>query len=116
MLVQHEKNKIPLEPPRALRNTSLAMAIIALGLATAEAFKHSLGYLNLRLLFTLPAHPQAFLGYLAEGFGASLIFPILHIAFSSFFRSQRTSRTRWNIVLGWSILMALFALLRLGIR
>lgn len=115
---------MPVDPRTQMENPSfdagmtgcipaLIFAAFALILGTAEAMKHSLGYLNMQLLFALPAHPAAFFEYLAEGFGATLIFPAIHIAVASCFKSQRSSRKRWNILLGWSIVMTLLAVLRL---
>jgi len=94
-----------------LRNTALLLALIALILAVAQAIKHSVGYLDMRVLLLMPEHPQALLQFLAEGIGGSLMFPAIHIAVASCFKSQRTSRTRWKILLGWSLLTVLLSVL-----
>lgn len=101
------------ESPKVLRNTALAFAFAALTLTVAAALKHHFGYLNLRALLALPSHSQAFLEFVAEGFGASLLLPAIHIAVASCFKSHRNSRTRWKILLGWSLVAALLAVLRL---
>jgi hypothetical protein len=101
------------KPLPSNRNLALVLAFFALALAVADAIKHSVGYLNMQVLLVLPSHPQAFLGYVAEGLGASLAPAAIHIAVASCFKTQRTSRKRWNILLGWSIATAVLAVMRL---
>jgi len=48
--------------------------------------------------------------FLAETVGQIIIWPILHIAIASIWKSKRNSKSRRNIFFGWSICWAVVAL------
>ncbi len=52
---------------------------------------------------TLLSHPQAFAELIAEALGGSLFLPLIHIAISSFFKSQRNAASRCKILIGWCL-------------
>jgi hypothetical protein len=100
--------------PTLLRNVSIATAVCCFLVAIFQAIVHHVGYFNLRVASTLLGHKGALGEFIAEGFGASLLAPLIHIGLASFFKSKRNSRTRWKILLGWSVFVLLLNLVQLS--
>lgn len=100
------------------KETSLTLAI-ALSLASLSfAFVQVwVGHFGLQ---TLPevgraafSHPQAISELVAEAVGGSLLFPLLHVAIASLFKSKRNPSSRRRIFIGWSLFIIIVSLLRL---
>lgn len=64
-------------------------------------------------LSVLLSHPQAFLGLIAAALGGSLGLPFIHILIASLFKSQRNSRSRSKILIGWSVVIIIVTMLAL---
>jgi hypothetical protein len=50
-------------------------------------------------------HTAALLELIANAIGGSSMFPILHVALFSIFKSKRNPSTRRRILIGWSLLV-----------
>ncbi|HGS4438101.1 TPA: hypothetical protein ACMD15_003411 [Vibrio cholerae] len=55
-------------------------------------------------LLILLSHPQALAQMIAMAIGGSLFIPLIHIAISSMFKSQRNWSSRCKILIGWSVI------------
>ena len=97
-----------------LRNGSIATAVCAFLVVFVEEVVHQVGYFNLRVVgMLLGDHRGALSEFIAAAIGASLVFPLIHMALASLFKSQRNSRSRWKILLGWSVFVLILKLGRL---
>jgi len=97
-----------------LRNASIATAVCAFLVAFVEEVVHQVGYFNLRVVGKLlGGHGAALSEFIAAAIGAIFVFPLIHMALASIFKSQRNSRSRWKILLGWSVFLLILKLTRL---
>lgn len=99
------KNKLTLEKEDApINQTSLLLAIIfslvSYIVTFFTFFYEDHGVIFSTLVFD---YPSVFSGYLAQAFGGSIIFPIIHVGIVFLFESKRNSSSRRNIFIGWSI-------------
>jgi hypothetical protein len=92
--------------------TSLLLVITLSLMSYIAAFCSTLyEYTGVFFSTALFDHPEVFGSYLAQAFGGSLIFPILHVGIASFFKSKRNPSSRRNIFTGWAIAITIIQIL-----
>lgn len=82
----------------------ITAAIVAI-LLLVSAYDYFLGYMpgeHSRAFATMITTPGQWLMALVYGLG-TLLFPAIHIAIFSIFKSKRNGNTRCNILLGWAV-------------
>lgn len=98
-------------------HTSLGLAItfslVSFLFAFVQSWIHSFGLQTLPRIATAFNHPQALSELIAESVGASLLFPIAHVAIASFFKSKRNPSSRRRIFIGWSLVTIVVGVLSL---
>lgn len=95
-------------------HTSLTLAMVlsfaSFSFAFVQTWILSFGVETLPRIATVFKHPHVLSELVAESLGASLFFPIAHVAIASLFPSMRNPSSRRRIFIGWSIfIMALGA-------
>jgi hypothetical protein len=98
-------------------HTSLALAItlslLSFLLAFVQSWVHSFGPHSLPRIATAFNYPQALSQLIAQSFGASLLFPVVHVAIASLFKSKRNPTSRRRIFIGWSLVIIVIAVFSL---
>lgn len=98
-------------------HTSLVLAItlslLSFLLAFVQSWVHSFGLQSLPRIATAFNYPQALSQLIAESFGASLLFPVVHVAIASLFKSKRNPTSRRRIFIGWGLVIIVVAIFSL---
>ncbi|MDN4054071.1 hypothetical protein QPK32_13370 [Massilia sp. YIM B02763] len=101
-------------------HTSLALAItlslLSFLLAFVQSWVHSFRLQSLPRIATAFNYPQALSQLIAESFGASLLFPVVHVAIASLFKSKRNPTSRRRIFIGWGLVIIVVAIFSLWMK